>query len=164
MRSRVLVLLFSAMAAIAACRQADGPMPPQSGEIPNRIDDMSRDLLAIGRGEEQARQDLSDDLRVFIDEKPTAAAQVNELASRVATAISQRKVSDEQAKKLAYQLWLSVDAKELSERQVETLQKDVEGLLTSMGVAQQGAQQVSAQVLDVQKQITGRQKRWYELF
>jgi hypothetical protein len=52
----------------------------------------------------------------------------------------------------------------LSERQIETLQNDVQALLMSVGIAEENAQQVAAQVGDVQVAVTDRPRRWYELF
>ena len=73
-------------------------------------------------------------------------------------------LTEQAAQRLAHNLWLSVVARELSERQVETLQNDVQALLMEEGVAEESAQQVAAQVGDVQGTVTTRPRRWYELF
>ena len=59
---------------------------------------------------------------------------------------------------------MSVGAKDLSERQIETLQNDVQAHLVSLGVGEESAQQVAAQVGEVQSSVTLRPRRWYELF
>ncbi len=73
-------------------------------------------------------------------------------------------LNDTTAQRLAHSLWTSVAARELSERQVETLQNDVQSQLVAIGVAEPQAQQVAAQVGEVQKAVGNRPRRWYELF
>ena len=63
--------------------------------------------------------------------------------------------SRSRTQRLAHNLWLSVAAREMSERQIETLQNDVQALLI-VGVAEEGAQQVAAQVGEVQSAVTLR--------
>ncbi len=150
--------------AVAGCRQADGPPPPTSDEVQNRIADLGRDLGSVARGDMQARQDLADDLRVFVDGKPEATAPLNELARRASEVVAGKMLTDQNAQRLAHHLWTTAAARELSERQVETLQNDVHALLVSMGVAEDDALNVAAQVAEVQTAVTDRQKRWYEFF
>ena len=55
-------------------------------------------------------------------------------------------------------------AVELSERQMEALQSDVVSLLMTEGIAEEDAQQVAAQIGEVQGAVATRPRRWYELF
>jgi hypothetical protein len=71
---------------------------------------------------------------------------------------------EQSAQRLAHSLWVSIAARELSERQVETLKSDMQLMLTSLGVAESNAQLVAAQVGDVQGAVGDRARRWYELF
>jgi hypothetical protein len=166
MKSRTALVLFLAIAAGAGCRQADGPMPTPAGEVPNRIGDISRDLTSVARGDAQAPQDLADDLRVFVDDAQADAGgtAVDELARRVSTVVAGKALSEQNAQRLAHQLWTATAAREISERQVEALQNEMQALLVSMGVPEQNATETAAQVAAVQEQVTLRQRRWYEVF
>jgi hypothetical protein len=163
-----LRLACAALVTVAAllaggCRQADGPMPTPQGEMPNRIGDISRDLRSIAARDAQARTDLSDDLVAFVDEsEPRPALQ--ELSRRTADLVSGRNLSEQQAQRLAHHLWTSVVARELSQRQVETLQNEVNALLVEIGAPEASAQAVSAQVGEVQKLVSTKPRRWYEVF
>ena len=149
--------------ALTGCRQGDGALPPQDGDIPNRIGDLGRDLASAAGGDKQAPQDTADDLAVFVKTgEPEKAAR--DLAVGTATALAGLKVKDETTQALANQLWLVVAGRQLSERQVEKLQADFKGTLASAGVPDQTAQSVSAKVPAVQKLVTSRTRRWYEFF
>jgi hypothetical protein len=147
----------------AGCRQADGEMPAPQGEMPNRIGDISRDLRSVAGGDTQARQDLSDDLVAFVEEDSVHPA-LEELARRTSELVSGKNLSEQQAQRLAHHLWTSVSARELSQRQVETLQNEVNALLVEIGAPEGNAQTVSAQVGEVQKLVSTRPRRWYEVF
>jgi hypothetical protein len=150
--------------SVSGCRQGEGTMPKAEGDVPNRIGDLSRDLLSIAGGEVQARQDLADDLRVFLDRKPDAVPLVNDLSQRTGEALSGKKLTDQNSQKLAQQLWVAVAGRDLSEKQVETLKNDYQATLTAAGVPEPGAQQVAARLEAVQKAVGERHRRWYELF
>ena len=59
---------------------------------------------------------------------------------------------------------MAVAARQMSERQVDSLKADIENVLTSIGVTEQNARTVSAEVGKVQELVTARPKRWYEIF
>ena len=86
------------------------------------------------------------------------------MSLRVAKALAGINVDEQAAQRLTHMLWLSAEARELSERQIEVLQNDVQSLLISVGVAQENADLVAAQVGEVQVAVTERPRRWYELF
>ena len=149
---------------LAGCRQADGPMPQASGEVPNRLSDISRDLQSVARGDMQARQDLADDVSVFAADEKEPRQAVNELSRRTAEVVDGSRLTDQSAQRLAHQLWTAASARELSQRQVETLQGEMHGLLVEIGVPEERAENVAAQVAEVQRLVSRRSKRWYEVF
>ncbi len=151
---------------LCGCRQADGPLPVADSEAKNRLEDINKDFGNIAAGHAEASQDLSDDLRVFLDlyEHPDSEPSVTELAKQVASALPRTPLAEERGLELARQLWLSIASRELSEKQVETLQNDVRAALIGVGVADTSAQTIVAQVRTVQSYVTDRKRRWYEAF
>ncbi len=165
MRLRAHVVLIVIMGlSLGACRQADGPMPTPSEDVQEELDDVMRDLQNVASGRDpQARQDLADDLRKYTD-VPSTEPAVDELSGRTATVLAGVDLAEQAAQRLAHSLWLSVVARELSERQMETLQDDVLSLLMAEGIAEDSAQLVAAQIGEVQGAVGARPRRWYELF
>jgi hypothetical protein len=164
MRANVLCgACVVAALSVAGCRQGDGTMPRVEGDIPNRIGDLSRDLMSVAGGEVQARQDLADDLRVFLDRKPDAAPLVDALSQRTGELLAGKPLTEQNSQKLAQQLWVAVAARDLSEKQIETLKNDYVATLTASGAAAPGAQQAAAQVETLQKAVGERHRRWYEV-
>ena len=158
------VLIMTASLSMAACRQADGPIPAPDQTVQEELVDVRRDLQNVATGRDpQAPNDLADDLGKYAS-RPTAAPTVVELSRRTAVALPGKNLPDTAAQQLAHDLWLSIAAREISERQVEALQNDVQSLLMSVGVVEEGARQVAAQVGEVQSAVTNRPRRWYELF
>jgi len=139
-------------------------VPTPSANVLAELDDVARDLQNIASGgDPQARQDLADDLRKYT-EAPDAAAAVDDLSQRTAAVLAGVDLAEEPAQRLAESLWRSVASSELSEQQVETLKSDVLSLLMAEGVAEESAQQVAAQIGEVQGTVATRTRRWYELF
>ena len=158
------VLIVIAGLSLGACRQADGPVPAPNQTRQEELVDVARDLQNIASGRDpQGPQDLAADLRKYA-EGPDAVLAVDELSTRTAGALGGRNLAEQDAQRLAHNLWLAVEAREMSERQIEALQNDVQALLMSVGVAEESAQQVAAQVGEVQSTVTDRPRRWYELF
>jgi hypothetical protein len=166
MTSRVLLpaLILILSFGLASCRQADGSLPPAEGDVPNRLGDISRDLLSVARGDAQARQDLTDDLHVFLDSKDEAGPAVDELVRRTADVVAGKTLNDQNAQRLAHHLWTFTAARDLSGRQVESLQNDLHALLVEVGVPEDNAVNVASQAGEVQKLVTDRARRWYEFF
>jgi hypothetical protein len=153
------------LVAVTGCRQPDGTMPPETGEVPNRLIDISRDLQSAAGGDSQAGTDLGNDLAVFVGAPGAKGdAETRELSRRVAAAIAGKTVAADASERLARQLWHAVAASDLSARQIEKLQEDMKETMTGMGVAEQQAEAVMTQVAEVQKAVTDRTARWYELF
>jgi type IV pilus biogenesis protein CpaD/CtpE len=165
MTLRVLpsALLVIVSLSIAGCRQADGPMPTPEGEVPNRLVDISRDLMSVSRGDAQARQDLAQDLRVFVS-KTEAVPATDELARRTSEVVAGKTLDDQNAERLAHHLWTAAAAREISQRQVESLQNELHALLVSMGVPEDNAVNVASQAGEVQRLVTSRERRWYEFY
>ena len=159
-----IVLVVIVGMSLGACRQADGPMPTPSADAQAELNDVARDLQNVASGlDPQARRDLADDLRKYT-EVPTTELAVDELSGRTATVLAGVDLAEQTAQRLAHSLWLSVVAREVSERQTETLQNDVQSLLMAEGIAEEDAQLVAAQVGEVQGALAARPRRWYELF
>jgi hypothetical protein len=156
-------LIIIVSLGMAGCRQADGPMPAPEGEVPNRLVDISRDLMSVSRGDTQARKDLADDLRVFV-ERQEALPAADELARRTSDVVEGKTLDDQNAERLAHHLWTAAAAREMSQRQVESLQNDIHALLISVGVPEDNALNVASQAGEVQKLVTTRERRWYEFF
>jgi hypothetical protein len=131
--------------------------------VPNRLDDLGRDLASVVGGDKQAPQDLADDLAVFVS-GPEPEKASRELARQTALVVAGSKLNEQGVKALANHLWVAVAAKELNEKQVEKLQTDLKGTLMTAGVSDQNAEGVSSQVKEVQKVVTTRSRRWYEFF
>lgn len=157
------VLIPVMLLLVAGCRQADGPIPTPNPATQNEIDDLSRDLLGVAARIEESQKDLALGLHKYT-ENPDVLPAFDELARRTSTVVAGSKLSQTGAQQLAHSLWLSVSAREMSERQVETLQTEMQAVLMSAGVPEQDAQPVVAQVQEVQRLVTARPRRWYEFF
>ena len=146
-----------------SCRQTDGTPPTPSGETPQRLVDLGRDLENVAAGDAQAPQELTDDLLVYVEE-PAGAEQARKMAATISVTLKQRTLNAETSKQLATLLWTSVAARDFSERQIDALSNDVRGLLISIGVSQQDANAAAGSVGTVQKTLTRRARRWYERY
>lgn len=119
--------------------------------------------MNLAAGQSGAADDLSHDLSVFAW-SPQAADGATQLGGKVASVLPGTRLSDQTANQLARSFWTAVAARQLSERQVDSLKADIENVLTSIGVTEQNARSVSAEVGKVQGLVTARPKRWYEFF
>lgn len=156
-------LLSVAVLMLAGCRQPDGTIPTPDATVQEELGDVVRDLQYIAAARDpEAPKNLADDLRKYA--RPAAVPAVDELSRRTASAIAGSQMTEQAAQRLTHNLWLSVAARDISERQVESLQNDTQSLLVSVGVAEARAQEVATQVGEVQRAVTDRPRRWYELF
>jgi hypothetical protein len=156
------LVLVTALGAVA-CKQGDGQLPAKTNEVPNRLGDLKRDLEAIIGGEQQAVQDLADDLLVFTDE-PEGRNATKALAVTVSSMLVNRKINEETQTKVVDLMWTAVAARELSERQVDALKDDMRNTLLAAGVTQPDANLAAGRVGDVQNAVTLRTRRWYERY
>jgi hypothetical protein len=165
MKSPAFGLLIMALTVLGGgCRQADGPIPAPTQTHQEELVDVARDLQNVATGRDpNGATDLANDLRKYT-ERAAAKPVIDELSGRTAKAVAGRELPDQDAQRLAHNLWVSVYARDLSERQIEALQNDVQTHLVALGVGEDSAQQVAAQVGEVQRSVTRRPRRWYELF
>jgi len=163
---RLLAALSLVACLAAGCRMADGPLPTPSSEDQNRLDDLRRDVGNFVGGHQEAKQDFTDDLLVSVKPgtKPEATAAIKELAGLIADAAMAAQLKEAALPPLLKQVWTAVTARELSEKQVTALQADVRSTLTDLGIADPAAQSISNQIGTVQKAVTDRSRRWYEVF
>ena len=159
----LFALVVVAALGAAGCKQGDGPVPAKINDVPNRLGDLQRDLAAVVGGEQQAIQDLTDDLLVFTDE-PQGKDATKALAMTVCSVLVKRSVNDETQAKIVNLLWTSVAARELSERQVDALKDDMRNTLLAVGVTQPDANLAAGRVGVVQNLVTQRTRRWYERY
>ena len=163
MRFRFLSVAVFVAVALSGCRQGDGALPVPEGDDAGRITDLEHNLDNISRGDPQASKDLADDLTVYSPAEPDAKAAVAELANRTAAALSGRSLSEAATEELARQLWMTVRATELSERQVQSLQAEVQTGLTAAGVPMDRVEPLTTQIAEVQR-FVGQPRRWYQWF
>jgi hypothetical protein len=159
-----LAIAATALLFLTACRQAESPLPTPDEDVREELNDVRRDLQDIASNRDAAAGDaLAQDVRKYVV-RPSAVPAVDEMTRLTAAALPGRIVPDEAGDKLAYSLWVAATARELSESQIEALQNDVQAQLVALGVPQDSAQAIGAQVGRVQGAVTDRQRRWYELF
>ncbi len=155
--------LLAAALGASACTQPDGPIPTPDADTMGEIGDVGRDIRAVAGKDLQAPKDLVDDL-VRFSPNDEGEPPAGELGRRLADVLPGRTLNDQEAEALARKIWEGTTGRELSGNQVETLQNDIRSMLMATGVPQSDADSVAAQLAEVQKVITQRQKRWYEFF
>ena len=158
------VLVVITAATVAACRQSDGPPPEATKSVPEELYDIRRDLQNVAGKVPAGPTEFADDLRKFVQLRPSAEPAVTELARRTTAVIAGKKMTDQAGDRLAHSLWTGIAGRQFSDRQVESLQNDVHSQLVGLGVPEENAQQVAAQIAEVQKAVTDRPRRWYEWF
>jgi hypothetical protein len=156
-------IIAAAAISIAACRQADGQLPPATGTVPNELGDISRDLQNLASGGPDGPKDLSDDLSHYAEGTNGGQAAAAELSARLGQALTGKTFKLAQALPVAHTCWVAVAGRQLSEKQIENLQTEMKSELMSLGVSDQQAQTVASQVGVVQQAVTARHRRWYEL-
>ncbi len=162
-RHLAYAILVSAALSLAGCRQADGPLPPATGTVANELGDISRDLQNLASGNPEGPKDLADDISHYAEGTSGGPAAAAELSRRLGLALTGKMFKLAQALPLAHTCWVAVAGRQLSEKQVETLQNEMKSQLMSLGVDEAQAQNVASQVGVVQQAVTARHRRWYEL-
>jgi hypothetical protein len=162
-RNLTYAIIVSAALSSAACRQADGPLPPSTGTVPNELGDISRDLQNLASGSPEGPKDLADDISHYAEGTNGGQAAAAELSQRLGQALTGKTFKLAEALPLAHSCWVAVAGRQLSEKQVENLQNEMTSQLMSLGANEQQAQSVAAQAGVVQQAVTARHRRWYEL-
>jgi hypothetical protein len=148
---------------LAACRQADGPVPEATASTPNELGDISRDLQNLASGDPSGPKDLSDDISHYAENTNGGPAAAAELSRRMGEALKGKTFKLAQAMPVAHSCWVAVAGRQLSEKQIAALQDEMKSGLMSLGANEQQAQSVADQVGVVQQTVTARHRRWYEL-
>ena len=157
------IVVLCATLLVSGCRQADGPVPTPDANVREELSDVTKDLQSVAGKDPQAPANLASDIGKYTDD-PTERPAVDELTRRVSRVLPGSKLTEQVAQRLAVDLWAAVAARQSSVRQMEALQNDVQSLLMSVGIPEPEAQQVAAQVGEVQRAVNDRPRRWYELF
>jgi hypothetical protein len=126
----------------------------------NKTADISRDLLNVAADRNGAAVDLRDDLANFSGSPPPPHL-LDALSTQLVDGLRQAKLDDQTASVLAEQLFVSTNARELSDRQVQTLRQDVVGTLSRAGVPREKAEPVGQTVGEIQTAITANRRRWW---
>ena len=130
--SRALFVVLLSSACAAGCRQADGAWPnSETGDTPNRLHDLTRDLQNVAAGDAEAPKEFADDLAGFA-EVPAGVSAARNLADGVTNTIRKRTASEDACKQMASILWKSVASRQISERQVDGLKDDMRGVLPAL--------------------------------
>ena len=162
-RQIVYAVIVAAACQLAACRQADGPLPGATASTPNELGDISRDLQNLASGDPSGPKDLSDDISHYAEGTNGGPAAATELSRRLGEALKGKTFKLAQAMPVAHTCWVTVAGRQLSEKQVDALQNEMKSGLMSLGANEQQAQNVADQVGVVQQAVTARHRRWYEL-
>jgi hypothetical protein len=162
-RHVLLAVPLALVVTASGCRQADGPTPTPTREQENEIGDIARDLINVANRDPQAPDELRNDIAKH-GSHAEAVQQMNGLAQDVSQALAGARLEEATAQSLAKTLWVGLTGKELSERQVETLGRDVKATLASTGVPEDRAQAIADRLSAVQKTITANPRRWYQVF
>ena len=162
-RHLAYAIIVSASLSVAACRQADGALPPATGTVANELGDISRDLQNLASGNAEGPKDLADDIRHYAEGTNGGEAAAGELSQRLGVALTGKAFKLAQALPVAHTCWVAVAGRQLSEKQIADLQNEMKSQLMSLGVDEPQAQNVAAQVGVVQQAVTARHRRWYEL-
>ena len=162
-RHLAYAIIVTAALSAAACRQADGALPPATGAVANELGDISRDLQNLASGNPDGPKDLTDDISHYAEGTNGGQAAAGELSRRLGVALTGKTFKLAQALPVAHTCWVAVAGRQLSEKQIENLKNEMKSQLMSLGVADPQAQTVADQVGAVQQAVTARHRRWYEL-
>jgi len=154
------ILAAALLAVLAACRQPDGAMPVPTGEQPNKLEDIGRDLQNVSSRAANAQSELTDDLS-SLDPTQRPAPRISELSQGLVAALGGRELSDADAQRVAALLFVALTAQELNGSQIEQVGTDLQTALTGSGADAQAAARVSATAKALALDITRNRKRWY---
>lgn len=160
--TRLAVALVLGLAA-AGCRQPDGQAPTPTADQTNEIGDIARDMINVVNKDPQGPEDLRADLSKY-GQDAEATAQIDAFARQLTGALADARLDDATAERLAKTLWVAVTARDLSARQIDALEQELEDVLASAGVPEERAQPIANRLDEMQRAITDNPKRWYQVF
>jgi hypothetical protein len=148
---------------IAGCRQADGTVPVASGEQPNKIIDIGRDLQNAANGSPDAATDLQADLD-GLDSRSKPPLLVRDLSQAVTAALRGRTLSEAQSQEIARSLFVLVAGRELSRRQIDQVSTAFRQTVVSTGADPAAAERAANAASALAGQTSENRKRWYHVF
>lgn len=148
---------------ISGCRQADGNLPTPTGEQPNKITDIGRDLQNVAGSSPDAERDLQDDLD-GLDSRTKPQPLVRDLSLSLAGALKGKNVSETQAQDMAKTLFVVVTGRELSSRQIEQTSAELRRAVMNTGADGAAADKAAAAASTLAAQISQNRRRWYHVF
>jgi hypothetical protein len=154
--------LLSLLVLAAACRDPEGPLPTPTGDEADEVYELSRDILNVAGGDGQAFAELTDDLGSqgpLETGQPRAAA----LAKSLQGALVGRQMSQEQAKRLADDLYIVLAGDKLTPGQVDAVQTRVSALLREVGSPEAAIGPVRDTITSVQALVNPGRKRWWDI-
>ena len=154
--------LLSLLVLAAACRDPEGPIPAPTGDEADEVYELSRDILNVAGGDAQAFAELTDDLGSqgpLETGQPRAAA----LAKSLQGALVGRQMSQEQAKRLADDLYIVLAGDKLTPGQVDAVQTRVSALLREVGSPEAAIGPVRDTITSVQALVNPGRKRWWNV-
>jgi len=149
--------------SLTACQMADGPLPSEAGDRPNEIEEISRDMVNVAGHDPAATDDLVNDVTHYAEGDMDGMVAATDLSRRLAQAIAGKTFTAAEALPLARSCYIAVAARQLSDKQAENLQNEFKSQVMALGVDEPQAQVLAVQVGVVQRAVTTRQRRWYEL-
>jgi 6-phosphogluconate dehydrogenase (decarboxylating) len=137
-------------------------MPEATESVANELGDISRDLQNAAYQNPTGVQDLTEDISHYAQGTNGGEAAAQELARRLAQALTGKMFKVAQAMPVAHTVWVAVAARQLSEQQIDNLKNEMKSELIALGANEQQAQSAADQVGAVQQAVTARHRRWYE--
>src|SRR5262245_1751270 len=112
-RTLVYSIVITAALLGTACRQADGPLPPATGGVPNDLGDISRDIWNVSQNDADGPKDLSDDISHYAQGTNGGEAAAKELSRRLSDAIKGKTFKLAQAMPVARSCWVATAGRQL---------------------------------------------------
>jgi hypothetical protein len=159
----IVVSMACTVLMAAGCRQKDGPLPTPTGEQPNKIYDIGRDLQNVAGGVADAEQDLMYDVD-GLDSNSRPTSLVRQLSTSAAAAVKGKSLPDKPAQDIAQLIFVAATAEELSPRQIEKVATDLRTTVVNAGGDAAAAGRVASAATALQQAITLNPKRWYHIF
>ena len=136
-------------------------MPVPRGDQPNRVDDISRDLMNVARKDASAPAELLDDL-TNLEGRPRPAERVKALAQSLSDAVTGRNLPEAEAKRIANLVFVAVAAGDLNADQIEKVGTDLRDTLVKLGATPDVADRASGAAIAMASDVTTNKKRWYQ--